>query len=161
MSHGHVSWDWIDAQLRAHRSIWVSTTCPDGRPHAAPVWFWWDGTALYFITARMTQKARNLAANGRVVAHGWDGDDVVILEGTATAVTDPDERDRLEEAWAAKYVEPETGDSDSTRRKHDLVFRLDIRRIMAWMYGRIGGRTDYVLSDGLWMPAHLVSSRTH
>ena len=154
MSNGHVSWDWIDAQLRAHRSVWLSTTRPDGRPHAMPVWYWWDGTALYFITARTTQKARNLASSNQVVVHGWDGDDVVILEGTAAAVTDPTEHDRLEQAWAAKYVEPVTGEHDSTRREGDLVFRLVIRRIMAWTYGRIGGRTDYLpTADGEWMLA--------
>ena len=152
MSYGHVSWDWIDAQLRAHRSIWMSTTRPDGRPHAMPVWYWWDGRALYFITARTTQKARNLAGMEHVVAHGWDGDDVVIMEGTAIRVTDREEHDRLERAWSAKYIEPETGERDSTRREHDLVFRLAIRRVMAWTYGRIGGRTDYVpTADGRWV----------
>jgi hypothetical protein len=29
---------------------------------------------------------------------------------------------------------------------------------MAWIYGRIGGRTDYVpAADGEWMPESLVS----
>ena len=151
MSLGCISWDWIDTQLRAHRSIWVSTTRPDGRPHAMPVWYWWDGQALYFITARTTQKARNLAACDQVVAHGWDGDDVVVAEGTVVLVANANERERLERAWADKYVEPVTGERDSTRREHDLVFRLDIRRIMAWTYGRIGGRTDYApAADGEW-----------
>ena len=66
-------------------------------------------------------------------------------------VANANERERLERAWADKYVEPVTGERDSTRREHDLVFRLDIRRIMAWTYGRIGGRTDYApAADGEW-----------
>ncbi|MBD0293158.1 MAG: pyridoxamine 5'-phosphate oxidase family protein [Jiangellaceae bacterium] len=151
MPHGYITWDWIDAQLHAHRSIWLSSTRLDGRPHAMPVWYWWDGRALYFITGRTTQKARNLVHIAHVVVHGWDGDDVVVLEGTAHLVTDPTEHDRLERAWAAKYVDPETGARDSTRRAHDLVFRVAVARIMAWMYGRIGGRTDYFpTADGRW-----------
>jgi nitroimidazol reductase NimA-like FMN-containing flavoprotein (pyridoxamine 5'-phosphate oxidase superfamily) len=116
-----------------------------------PVWYWWDGQALYFITARTTQKARNLAGCDQVVAHGWDGDDVVIAEGTVGPVTSPEEHQRLERAWAEKYIEPVTGERDSTQREGDLVFSLDIQRIMAWTYGRIGGRTDYAAAaDGEW-----------
>ena len=62
---GHIPWSTLDLRLRAGRSIWLATTRPDGRAMVAPVWYWWDGGAsppsLYFITARTTHKARNLA----------------------------------------------------------------------------------------------------
>lgn len=78
---GHVSWRSVDLTLQATRSIWLATTRRDGRPHAMPVWFWWDGRDVSFITSRTTQKGRNLASQAWVVAHAGDGDDVIILEG--------------------------------------------------------------------------------
>ncbi|HEX6035406.1 MAG TPA: hypothetical protein VFY83_13255 [Anaerolineales bacterium] len=33
-TRGHIPWNKIESWLRAFRSIWVSTTRPDGRPHA-------------------------------------------------------------------------------------------------------------------------------
>jgi hypothetical protein len=44
---GFIPWNKVDLPLRALRSIWISTTRPDGRPHAVPVWFVWDGASLY------------------------------------------------------------------------------------------------------------------
>ena len=55
-----IPWRKVDLPLKAQRSIWISTTRPDGRPHAVPVWYIWDGTNIYFITRRDMQKAKNL-----------------------------------------------------------------------------------------------------
>jgi PPOX class probable F420-dependent enzyme len=38
----------------------LSTVRPDGRPHAAPVWFVLDGDDFVFTTGRETVKGRNL-----------------------------------------------------------------------------------------------------
>lgn len=65
---GHIAWAGIEARLRATRSMILATTRPDGRP-ALPTWFWWNDGRLYFITARGTQKARNLGAQPAIVAH--------------------------------------------------------------------------------------------
>lgn len=118
-----------------------------------PLWFWWDGRSVYFITAHDTQKARNLRDQPEVVVHGWDGDDVVILEGIATLVVKRAERDRVERGWAAKYVDPVSGDRDTTTRAHDQLYRVDVSRIMSWMYGTVAGRTDYVPGGKSWLPA--------
>jgi PPOX class probable F420-dependent enzyme len=41
----------------------LSTVRPDGRPHAAPVWYALDDDSLVFTTGADTVKGRNLAAN--------------------------------------------------------------------------------------------------
>lgn len=142
---GHVAWHWVQAQLAAWRSIWLATTRPDGRPHAVPVWFWWDGRAIYLMTGRDTRKGRNLAGQPEVVLHGGDGDDVVVLEGHADLVTDAAERARVDAAFRERYVDPGSGVSwGPDDAPTDLLVRVEVRRVMAWMYGTVAHRTDFV-----------------
>ena len=82
-TQGMLPWSFARERLERARNYWVCTVRPDGRPHAAPVWGVWAKNALYFETARTSQKARNLAANPAIVVHLESGDEVVIIEGTA------------------------------------------------------------------------------
>lgn len=140
---GHISWGWVDRNLRALRSIWLSTTRPDGRPHATPVWFTWDGSTLYFATHDSSQKAKNLAREPWVIIHAGDGDDVIILEGKAELVTAQAELDRVDRERGEKYVDPGSGSRDTIRGAGAVVFRLAQWHAMAWMYGNMGDRTDW------------------
>jgi PPOX class probable F420-dependent enzyme len=135
----------VDLPLRATRSIWLSTTRPDGRPHAAPVWFVWDGESrrIYFITRRDMQKARNLAHQRSAVAHLGNGDDTLILEGPVTIVTERDELTRVEAAYSAKYVAPRTGQRDTIFQPETDLYRIDVVHVMAWAYGVTDTRTDW------------------
>jgi nitroimidazol reductase NimA-like FMN-containing flavoprotein (pyridoxamine 5'-phosphate oxidase superfamily) len=145
---GHLSWAWVTGQLRASRSIWLATARPGGGPHVMPLWFWWDEPAdpprLYFITARGTQKARNLAARPTAIAHLGDGDDVVIVSGPVAVVTQRSESDRVDAAYREKYVDPHTGARASVYDNPlDDVYRLDVERVVAWMYGVVGTWTEW------------------
>ncbi len=140
---GFIPWSKIDLPLRATRSIWVATTRPDGRPHAVPVWYVWDGTSLYFITRRDMQKATNLAAQPWIVAHLGDGDDVAILEGSVEVVSDPSELSRIDALYGEKYVAPRSGARDTIFHDHANLYRLLVRHVMAWEYGDISTRTDW------------------
>jgi nitroimidazol reductase NimA-like FMN-containing flavoprotein (pyridoxamine 5'-phosphate oxidase superfamily) len=147
-SRGHIPWSTVDARLRAARSIWLATTRPDGRALVAPVWFWWDGEAdpprLYFITARGTHKARNLAAQPWVEAHLGDGDDVVMIRGRVTVVRDRTESAAVDVAYRSKYVDPGTGAQASVYdNPADDVYRLDPERVIAWSYGTVGTWTEW------------------
>jgi nitroimidazol reductase NimA-like FMN-containing flavoprotein (pyridoxamine 5'-phosphate oxidase superfamily) len=102
---GMLSWGHLDERMAAARNYWVSTTRPDGRPHATPVWgVWVDGT-FYFGVGPDSRKARNLAGNANVAVHLESGEDVVILEGRAEKIADlaPDLVERLFAASVAKY----------------------------------------------------------
>lgn len=140
---GFIPWGWVDRQLRAVRSLWVSTTRPDGRAHAVPVWFTWDGHTLYFATHERAQKARNLEHSPWVVVHTGDGDDTIILEGEAEVVTDDAELHRVDAARAEKYVDPKSGARDTILSEGTVVYRVLVRHVMAWVYGDVSGRTDW------------------
>ena len=144
---GFIPWSKVDLPLRAQRSIWLGTTRPDGRPHAMPVWYWWDGRDVWFITGRGTQKARNLATQSWGVVHAGDGDDVIILEGPVERVTDEDQRRRVDAAYAEKYVDPHSGARATVFNVSDDVYRVRVRHVMTWEYGVIGTRTDWRFED--------------
>jgi hypothetical protein len=140
---GHIPWRVVDVTLQASRSIWVSTTRPDGRPHAVPVWFWWDGRDVFFITQRSTQKARNLADQVWTVVHAGDGDDVVILEGRSEIVSDGKALARIDAGYREKYVDPGSGASATIFNEGDDCYWVRVEHVMAWMYGTIGTRKDW------------------
>lgn len=143
-TRGFIPWNKIDNNLHAFRSIWVSTTRPDGRPHAVPVWYTWDGHSLYFISARHLQKSRNLSRQPWIVVHAGDGDDVIIIEGSVEIVTDRAELKRVDEAYRAKYVDPGSGVQATIFEPEADLYRVNIKRIMAWEYGTVANRTDWM-----------------
>jgi hypothetical protein len=98
---GLLSWSWATERLAAGRNYWVSTTSPDGRPHAMPVWgLWWDD-AVVFSTSPSSRKGRNLAHDPRAVVHLESGDETVILEGEVEAAT---LEQGIADAYEAKYA---------------------------------------------------------
>ncbi len=141
---GFIPWSKVDLCLRAHRSIWLSTARPDGRPHAVPVWYCWDGTSIYFITPRTTQKAKNLVQQPFIVMHLGDGDDVIIVEGVVNLVSDYHEQTRVNTLYGEKYVDPKSGTKATIFREGDDLYRVQITRIMTWEYGMMRTRTDWM-----------------
>ena len=140
---GFIPWRKIDHMLNAFRSIWVSSTRPDGRPHAVPVWYIWDGQKIYFISGRSLQKSRNLARQSWVVVHAGDGDDVIILEGSAEIVRDRAELERVDKAYREKYVDPGSGAQATIFEPEADLYRVNVRHVMAWEYGTVAHRTDW------------------
>jgi len=100
---GLLDWSWATERLAAARNYWVSTTRPDGRPHAMPVWGLWHEDAFYFSSAPSSRKAQNLAAKSAVVVHLESGDEVVVVEGHAEQATDEELLARLSEDYTRKY----------------------------------------------------------
>lgn len=100
---GLLTWQWASDRLRASRNYWLSTTRADGRPHAAPLWAVWLDDALCFGVDPNSVKARNFAHQPWAVMHAESGDEVVILEGTPTPLTDLNLFARVAADYAAKY----------------------------------------------------------
>jgi PPOX class probable F420-dependent enzyme len=76
------------SRLKKDLVIWLATAGRDGRPHAVPVWFWWDGEA-FLIYSVPGQKVRDIQANPNVALHlNTDpaGEDVVRVDGEAKIV---------------------------------------------------------------------------
>ena len=90
-----VTTEWgRNAERRLHSDIiaWLTTVGSDGRPYTVPVWFLWEGETILIFSQPRKQKIRNLRKNARVTLALDDtkqGEDVVIVEGTAELIEDP------------------------------------------------------------------------
>jgi hypothetical protein len=142
-TRGHIPWSNIDRRLHSLREIWVATGAPSGRPDATPVWFWWDGEAVYFTCAAVAHKARNIAHMPDVVLLNGDGADPIICKGTAERVTDRLELERVDRGYAEKYVAPTTGERATVFVADDHVYRVRPRLVSAWSYATAATRTDW------------------
>lgn len=140
---GHIPWVNLDRRLQSMREIWIATSSPTGRPDATPVWFWWDGTAVYFTCAAVARKARNIAAQPEVVLLNGDGADPIILKGRAERVVDRAELERIDQAYREKYVAPATGERATIFVADDHVYRVRPRLVSAWSYATASTRTDF------------------
>jgi hypothetical protein len=142
-TRGHIPWRKIDLRLRSLREIWVATSDDRGRPDTTPVWFWWDGTSVWFTTKASSRKARNLGRQPAVVLANGDGADPIIVKGDAGLVTDADELAHLDSAYRDKYVDPGSGAQATIFVEGDVVFRVRPRLVMAWEYATCRHRTDW------------------
>jgi Pyridoxamine 5'-phosphate oxidase len=128
-----LSWPEVAARLAAARSYWLCTTMPSGVPHAAPVWGVVMNRALYLYSERRTVKARNLAADPRVVVHLESADDVVIVRGTAEDLGTPAQVPAVVAALSAKYTSQEDRqylpDADPA---FDVIYAIRPRSAMMW-----------------------------
>ena len=101
---GLLPWSWAEERLRDARRYWVVSVSAAGEPHAMPVWAVWLDDALWFSTGGRSRKARNLRAEPRCAVH-TDGEDPVVVNGTASFVGEEAAVARMIEAYGAKYPE--------------------------------------------------------
>ena len=101
---GMLPWSFVEERMSAARNYRVATVLLAGRPHLAPVWGLWVEGIFYFGSEAQTRKARNLVANPNVAVHP-ESEDVVIVEGVAETLADPDPQlaERVFAASTAKY----------------------------------------------------------
>ena len=127
-----MDWPQVAARLAAARNYWLGTTAPTGAPHAAPVWGVVAGQPLYLYSERSMVKARNIAADPRVVVHLESGDDVLVVRGTAEDLGTPADVPEVVAALAAKYTAP--GDRQYLPDADPAfdVYAVRPRSAMAW-----------------------------
>jgi len=132
-----LSWDHVERRLRNSRSYWLSTTRPDGRPHARPVWGVWREGSLWFGTSQDSQKGRNLAAAPYLVAHLESADDVVILEGEVEIVRERAIAEPVLGAYAEKFAidAGEAGFGELESDTGAALYRLTPQVVHAWLEG--------------------------
>jgi Pyridoxamine 5'-phosphate oxidase len=85
---GLLPWSWAEERLVKARSYWVATVRPEGRPHVMPVWGIWLKGAFYFSSGVHSRKVRNLENNPHCTVCTDQPVEPVILEGTASRVSD-------------------------------------------------------------------------
>jgi PPOX class probable F420-dependent enzyme len=95
-------WAWARERLSANHNYWLVTVSAAGAPHALPVWGVWhhDDQRFMFSCAPSSRKARNIAANPRVVVTVDSTVECISVEGVAAPLTD----DTRITAWVDRYV---------------------------------------------------------
>ncbi len=140
-----LEWPEVAARLTGARNYWLVTSSPSGAPHAAPLWGVVVSDTLYLYTERSTVKARNIAADPRVLVHLESGDDVLIVHGVAEDVGAPRQVQHVVSALDAKY----TAAADrqylpSADAGFDVVYAIRPRSALTWRLA------DYADSQRRW-----------
>jgi hypothetical protein len=81
-----------------------------------------------------------------VVLHNGDGADPIIVTGRVERVEDAHELERLDRAYAEKYVAPDSGERATIFVEGDVMLRVRPRRVLAWAYATVGYRTEWEFS---------------
>lgn len=142
--------DRILRLLDEHRIMTIATLRPDGWPQATTVGYVSEGLILYFLCGLDSQKAANLAADGRVsLTIDHDTVDLMTIEGLSMAaraerVTDPGEAERVLRLLPQKYP-AQTELPVAMPTPADVhIFRLTPTVISVLDYSRGFGHTDLV-----------------
>lgn len=130
-------------RLEEDVDAWVATA-GDGAPNLAPLSFLWDGATLLFATPAAGATGRNLLRGGTVRVGVGPTRDVVLIEGTAEAVSPEGISRDVGDAFAAKTgFDPRKGEGYS-------YFSIRPRRIEAWReVDEFPGR--HLMRDGRWL----------
>lgn len=129
-----------DAFLAGQRTCRLATVDGAGQPHVTPLWFAWDGAALWLCSLARSRRLADLVANRRVAVVVDAGEEYaelrgVELRGSATLVggvpwsgeVTPElaEPDRL---FTEKYPEQ----SHVRRRGRHAWVRVDAEHLSSW-----------------------------
>ncbi|WP_153397548.1 pyridoxamine 5'-phosphate oxidase family protein [Ornithinicoccus halotolerans] len=132
-------------RLAAERDIWMSTAHPEHGPHQVPLWFAWDGRAVWMSTSATSATARNVREEPRVRLALPDTVDVVLLQGIAECFPDDDVPGNAADSFADKFGwDP---------RREDAAFvylRVEPTTVRAWRGEQeLSGRV--IMRDGVWL----------
>ena len=127
---------------------WVATAdAGGGVPYLVPLSFVWDGATVLVATGAASPTGRNLRATGRVRLGIGPTRDVVLVEGTAEAVTTAELPEEEAELFATR-----TGFDPRRLSTPYLYFRIRPQRVQAWREeNELVGRE--LMRDGQWLVA--------
>ena len=122
---GLLEWGYPEKRLVEARNYWLATVSETGQPHVSPVWGLWDENAFYFGTDPLSRKGRNLTANPSACLHLESGDEVVIVEGAISTLSELDQElpRHLDASYQEKY---------GVQLASSPVFRLTPSKVFAW-----------------------------
>jgi PPOX class probable F420-dependent enzyme len=135
-----VTTEWgqhAEQRLRTNIIGWLTTVGSDGRPYTVPVWFLWDGNVALIFSQPQKQKIRNLRKNARVTLaldETKQGEDVVIVEGTAEVLDTPDISATLP-AYVEKYgamIQDMGSTPESMAADFSVGIRLTPTKFKSW-----------------------------
>jgi PPOX class probable F420-dependent enzyme len=142
--------DKILSLLAAHRVMTIATLRPDGWPQATTVGYANENLSLYFLCGLDSQKAKNIARDGRV-SLTIDHDTPQVMEITglsmaahASIVTDPAEAQRAIALLISRYPEQKSFPFPIPQPDQVCVVRLTPSVISVLDYTKGFGHTDLV-----------------
>ena len=134
-----------DAFLESERTCRVATVGGDGAPHVTPLWFVWDGSALWLTSIVRSQRWTDLQREPRISVVVDAGTDINELRGveirgvaepvgevprTGEPLAELDEPERL---YADKYA----GGQVHHDGRHAWV-RIRPDKIVSWDFRKMG-----------------------
>lgn len=128
-----LSWDEIARRFTAARNWWV-VTAGGGGPHAVPVWgVVLDGSFVLYGEPGSV-RARNLAADPRLVLHLESGDDVLVVHGVAHDAGPAGGRDVVNRQFARKYTAHDDAEylPDAPANAGSRLWSVAPSRAIAW-----------------------------
>ena len=141
----------ILALLDEHRIMTIATLRPDGWPQATTVGYANEGLTIYFLCGLDSQKAQNLARDGRVsLTIDHDTPQVMEITGLSMAahaqtVTDAKEAEKVLRMLMLKYPPQTTPLPLPMPSPSDVrIVRLTPRVISVLDYSKGFGHTDLV-----------------
>lgn len=128
---GLLPWTHVTSRMEEAMHYWVCTVSPEGRPHSTPVDGLWIDDQLYFGGSPTTRRNRNLVTNSSVCVHLESGSDVIILEGEACELRNPEKSlaKRLSEESIRKYG---YGPTPEDYEKTPGAYVFTPRKVLAW-----------------------------
>ncbi|MFF4394081.1 pyridoxamine 5'-phosphate oxidase family protein [Streptomyces sp. NPDC001480] len=132
------------ARLRVRADAWVATSGTDGLPCLVPLWFLWDGAAVWLSTRITSPTGRNLRDTGRARLALGDTQDVVLINAAVRTFTAQEVPAAAADAFAQRWGWDPRGDHPSY-----AYFEARPRAIQAWNgVHELKGR--YVMRHGEW-----------
>lgn len=127
-----------EALLGSARTAHCATVNDVGVPHVVPLWFVWDGEAVWINSLRRSRRGRDLERGSRISLCIDDGVEYgelrgVTFEGRFVPVEDDEELEPIRRAFGDKYWH---GIEVPALRSHRW-FRLSVQHEASWDFSRI------------------------
>ncbi|GAA3491632.1 pyridoxamine 5'-phosphate oxidase family protein [Streptomyces cremeus] len=136
------------ARLERESDIWVATADEDGVPCLVPLWFRWDGEALWLATRTTNPTGRNLHTSGLTRLAFGDTRDVVLIDGTVESFSAQEVPTGAADAFAARWGwDPRRSAGSATPYAY---YRVVPRAVQAW-HEQHELRGRHLMREGVWL----------
>lgn len=132
-------------RLATERDVWVATSHPDHGPHQVPLWFSWDGRAVWVCTGASSATVRNVREEPRVRLSLPDTFDVVLLQGEAECFPDDEVPTVAADAFTDKFG------WDPRKQESSYVYLRIVPKVVRAWHGESELRGRVVMREGAWL----------
>ncbi|WP_189823659.1 pyridoxamine 5'-phosphate oxidase family protein [Streptomyces finlayi] len=136
------------ARLERETDIWVATADGDGVPYLVPLWFRWDGEALWLATRTTNPTGRNLHESGLVRLAFGHTRDVVLIDGTVESFGAEEVPTEAADAFVARWGWDPRRSAGSARPY--AYYRVVPRAVQAW-HEEHELRGRHLMREGVWV----------